>query len=392
MEIYCIENFLNLHTPPVSQKVTTLSYKVLIVEEETLRQDFIPAYDIALDQAYFYRDDDAQAMDSRYPRLYFTDKAYLSVIQEKYQHLYEVFEMLEDIARADHYMSHGQFHHCWDSMFDDYRNIAKEFPWVKTYGKEMYEEVLKSKKSQHYLIHLPHSATEIPDEFINDYLLPADELTHNVYQYCDLYTDELFDDLFNVFGGVKSRYSRLFFDPERFGDDEVEEMHKKHRLGWFYENAILEKKPLRKRDNKAAIRPYFNAHHDELNQKTEEKLSLYGKCTVIDCHSFSDERYWFHDPHLVLPDICIGFEDDHVDKKLVEIIKEEFKEYNIGINTPYSGSLVPTDYWGKDFRVKSVMIEINKRLYLEPDNTTKSINFNIIKRKLNNILQKLDTQ
>ena len=258
---------------------------------------------------------------------------------------------------------------------------------MKTYCIE--EARLKNKKNHHYLIHLPHSGTDIPAQFFDDYLLPSDELTHNVYQYCDLYTDELFDDLFNIFGGVKSSYSRLFFDPERFGDDEAEEMHKKHRLGWFYENAILEKKPLRKRDKKAAVRSYFDAHHDELNKKTEEKLSLHGKCTVIDCHSFSNERYWFHDPHLVLPDICIGFEEDHVDQELVEIIKEEFAEYNISINTPYAGSLVPTDYWGKDFRVKSVMIEINKRLYLEADNTTKSASFHTIKGKLNNILRKL---
>ena len=147
MEIYCIENFLNLHKAPISQKDTTLSYKVLKIEEETLNQYFIPAHDIFLDKAYFHRDDDAQAMDSRYPKLYFTDKEYLSVIQEKYQHLYEVFDMLESLARADHYMSHGHFNHCWDSMFDDYRKIAKEFPWVKTYGKEMYEEILKSEKT-----------------------------------------------------------------------------------------------------------------------------------------------------------------------------------------------------------------------------------------------------
>ena len=241
--------------------------------------------------------------------------------------------------------------------------------------------------NQHYLIHLPHSGTDIPSQFMNDYLLPTDELTNDIYQYCDLYTDELFDDLFKLFGGVKSKYSRLFFDPERFGDDEAEDMYKKHRLGWFYENAILEKKPLRIIENKITIRSYFDAHHSELNKKTEEKLSLYGKCTVIDCHSFSNERYWFHDANLVLPDICIGFEDNHVDKKLVAIIQEEFKEYNIGINTPYMGSLVPTNYWGKDFRVKSVMIEINKRLYLEADNVTKSENFDSIKCKLNNIME-----
>jgi len=243
--------------------------------------------------------------------------------------------------------------------------------------------------SRHYLIHLPHSGTYIPEEFMDDYLLPKDELTENIYEYCDIYTDELFGSFFDTFGGVKSEYSRLFFDPERFGDDNQEPMHKKYGLGWFYENAILTKKPLRKLYNKNIIRKYFDNHHKELNQKTEKKLDLYGKCTVIDCHSFSNRRYWFLDENLYLPDICIGFEDEHVDKELVSIIENEFKGYDVKINIPYEGSLVPTNYWRKDKRVKSVMIEINKKLYLESDNTTKSKSFNLIKEKLENILKKL---
>ncbi len=243
--------------------------------------------------------------------------------------------------------------------------------------------------NNHYLIHLPHSGTNVPSEYLSDYLLPRDKLEENIYQYCDLYTDELFSSLLENFGGVKSSYSRLFFDPERFGDDGQEDMYKKYKLGWFYENAILCKTPLRKTNNKNSIRKYFDDHHKELNNKTKQKLDLYDKCTIIDCHSFSNERYWFHDKDIYLPDICIGFEENHADYELIEIIKDEFKEYDIGINTPYLGSLVPTDYWQKDFRVKSVMIEINKKLYLESDNLTKSDNFYLIKQKIENILEKI---
>ncbi|MEA3227491.1 MAG: N-formylglutamate amidohydrolase [Campylobacterota bacterium] len=243
--------------------------------------------------------------------------------------------------------------------------------------------------SKHYLIHLPHCGTDIPKNYLDDYILSKDELNDNIYQYADLYSDELFNTLFNSFGGVKSVYSRLFFDPERFGDDSVESMYKQYRLGWFYENAILSQKPLRTIKNKNSIRKYFEAHHKELNEKTAQNLKLYNRCTVIDCHSFSDERYWFHNKNLHLPDICIGFEKNHKDDAVIAIIKEEFKEYDIGINIPYEGSLVPTNYWGKDFRVKSVMIEINKRLYLEVDNVTKNENFYLIKEKLDNIYKAL---
>ena len=240
--------------------------------------------------------------------------------------------------------------------------------------------------NKHYLVHLPHSGREIPRQYLDDYLLNENELKDNINQYCDLYTDILFEKLFKTYDGVKNPYSRLFFDPERFGDDTMEDMQKEFGLGWFYENAILEKKPLRTTQHKKEIRKYFDLHHKTLNLKTEQKLSLYGKCTILDCHSFSNERYWFHDKNLKLPDICIGFEDNHVDKELVQSIKNEFQEYNVGINTPYKGSIVPTNYWGKDKRVKSVMIEINKKLYLRKDNKTKSSNFERIKEKINNIL------
>ena len=77
-------------------------------------------------------------------------------------------------------------------------------------------------KNSHYLIHLPHCGTQIPAEYLDDYLLSKDELNYNIFQYADLYTDELFASLYDKYDGVKSQYSRLFIDPERFGDDEFE--------------------------------------------------------------------------------------------------------------------------------------------------------------------------
>lgn len=240
--------------------------------------------------------------------------------------------------------------------------------------------------NNHYLIHLPHAGTHIPEKYHHDYYLSKEELQNNIFQYADLYTDELFSQMYQKFGGVKSDYSRLLFDPERFFDDEMEAMQKKYKLGWFYENAILEKKPLRSTESKEELSKLFHAHHKELNAKTQAKLDLHSKCTVIDCHSFSNERYWFHDASIQLPDICIGFEEMHKDPELIERILEEFKEFDIGINKPYQGSLVPSDYYQKNTNVKSVMIEINKNIYLEKDNVTKSKNFTTIQEKLNNLI------
>lgn len=233
-------------------------------------------------------------------------------------------------------------------------------------GERRREREIANQKKP-YLVHLPHAGTRIPDEFRDDYYLSEDELKNNVEQYADLHTDVLYAPLIERFGAVKSDYSRLFFDSERFFDDDSEKLSKSG-LGWFYERAILSDEPLRHSNNKQVIAGYYHRHHDELNRQTREKLEQYGRCTIIDCHSFSNERYWFHDPEMALPDICIGYDEEHVDRELVELLKETFDGYTLAINSPYSGSLVPSEFYNKDKRVKSVMIEINKRLYLDENN------------------------
>lgn len=239
-----------------------------------------------------------------------------------------------------------------------------------------------------YLIHLPHCGTDIPDEYLDDYLLSQEQLKKNVHEYADLYTDELFGPLYDRFGGVKGKYSRLLFDAERFFDDEMEPMSKLG-LGWFYEKAILDEVPLRETKNKQAIADYYHKHHRELNQLTQEKLDLYGRCTIIDCHSFSNQRYWFHDQDVELPDICIGYDEEHVDMDLVELLKEEFQFYNVAINSPYSGSMVATDFYKKNKNVRSVMIEINKRLYLDSEGNRGNdyeVIYNILEMVMNRLI------
>ena len=93
----------------------------------------------------------------------------------------------------------------------------------------------------HYLIHLPHCGTNIPKKYLDDYLLPKDELRENIYQYWDLYTDELFASLFDCFGGVKNSYSRVFVDSERFGDDSQENMYKNIGLGGSMKTPFFQK-------------------------------------------------------------------------------------------------------------------------------------------------------
>ena len=64
-------------------------------------------------------------------------------------------------------------------------------------------------------------------------------------------------------------------------------------------------------------------------------------------------------------DVCIGFNEDwsKPDKELLEYAVNLFEEncYSVGINYPYSNSEAPACLFG----YQSMMLEVNKRVYLE---------------------------
>ena len=80
---------------------------------------------------------------------------------------------------------------------------------------------------------------------------------------------------------------------------------------------------------------------------------------LIDCHSFPSG--------LSDVDVCIGVNDDwsRPSDFLVELVLEFFKQngYKVELNTPYSNTIAPP----MNFRYDSIMIGLNKRIYLNED-------------------------
>ena len=84
------------------------------------------------------------------------------------------------------------------------------------------------------------------------------------------------------------------------------------------------------------------------------------------------------------PDICIGVDSKYTSKELTDMVKDFFidKGYSVRINYPYSGTIVPNKYFYKEEkRLESIMIEINKRLYLGNNSKIKK-DIDILYRKL----------
>jgi N-formylglutamate amidohydrolase len=84
-------------------------------------------------------------------------------------------------------------------------------------------------------------------------------------------------------------------------------------------------------------------------------------------------------------DICIGYNDDetHPNKVVIGNIVQYFKSlgYKVGINTPFSNSKtfsVPSKY-------HSVMIEVNKRLYMNEHTLEKNEGFERMKTDIQSL-------
>lgn len=230
-----------------------------------------------------------------------------------------------------------------------------------------------------YILHIPHSSVEIP--LLNNFI--PGKLNNEIIKLTDWATDIIFD-IPNL-TKIVTNFSRVFCDVERFSDDNLEPMSKYGR--GFYYTKTDNGDDLRYNDEiykKHIYENYYLSHHNLLNDLVNEKLLLFDTCTIIDCHSFSDIPFNSDTiKELNRPDICIGIDEYHTPNTLIQYFINYFKElgYTVEINNPYYGTMVNTDSYLKDKRVKSIMIEYNRKLYMDEN----IVNYDKVK-KLNNEL------
>ncbi len=114
-------------------------------------------------------------------------------------------------------------------------------------------------------------------------------------------------------------------------------------------------------------------------------MNATGKTLLIDCHSFSNLPNLLNDNPPSDIDICIGYNEDLTCPKRVTIgnIVQYFRSlgYKVGINKPFSNSKtfsVPVTY-------HSVMIEVNKRLYMDEQTIEKTEGFEKLKQDIQSL-------
>jgi N-formylglutamate deformylase len=228
------------------------------------------------------------------------------------------------------------------------------------------------------ILHIPHSKSEIPfyDGFNMDYIEDETKLL------VDHDTDKIFD-IPNVESLVFD-YNRIFCDVERL-DDEDEPLFEVGR--GFYYTKTDDGKDLRILDDEVKNKiktDFYDNHHNKLIDMVEDRLNKFGSALIVDCHSFNDVPLNSDlDKTENRPDISLGVDYFHTPEWLMNKLKLSFESKNLSvkINSPYSGTIIPLRYYNKDKRVMGIMIEVNKKLYLNDEDKIIGLN-NIIRESL----------
>ena len=194
----------------------------------------------------------------------------------------------------------------------------------------------------------PHASIEgLYDDKLSGWSIDDRFINEVVFRLTDWHTDYLFHGFKHPnIKTVRFPFSRFIVDAERLRNDPMEDIGQgiiyRHFDGYRRQVPYV---------SEAKLLQLWEGHQRNL------KRNLCEGALLLDCHSFPED--------MGDVDVCIGYNEDgsKPDKALLEYTVNLFEEngYSVGINYPYSNSEAPACSFG----YQSMMLEVNKRVYLE---------------------------
>jgi len=238
------------------------------------------------------------------------------------------------------------------------------------------------------IFHVPHDSTFIPPEVREQILLSDEELAAELISITDHRTLSLFASNVPETQVIRAPVSRLVVDVERFEDDQQEPMAARG-MGVIYTVTsgltALREQP-KAVDRELLLQAYYRPHHARLEAAVAATLSSHNRCLIIDCHSFPSTAlpYELADASSKRPDICIGTDDFHTDENLANAFVTAFQRggWQVSLNDPFAGALVPASRYRKDRRVSSVMVEVSRHLYLNEENASPLLTYSEVAQQI----------
>ncbi|MER5211832.1 N-formylglutamate amidohydrolase [Streptomyces sp. NPDC002838] len=230
-------------------------------------------------------------------------------------------------------------------------------------------ELLAGADRSPVILHVPHSAREIPASVRGGIVLDDEGLERELDHITDAHTAELAAEAVGLSAVAPWRFvnrlSRLVVDPERFPDEREEMLAV--GMGAVYTRTT----------HRAALRPadadpeplierYFRPYARAMTDAVAERLAVAGRAVVVDVHSYPTAAlpYELHGEG-PRPPVCLGTDSFHTPPALLAAARAAFAGCGeIGLDSPFSGTYVPLDFYGKEPRVLALMVEIRRDTYM----------------------------
>lgn len=245
------------------------------------------------------------------------------------------------------------------------------------------------------VVHIPHAATKIPADLVKTFLVSDERLQLELLRMTDRYTEELFALPARLATSIEFPVSRLVVDPERFVDDSLESMAQKG-MGVLYtrtsDGDLLRREPFSQIERDTLLTRFYFPHHARLSEAVAKSIQDNQHCLILDGHSFGNAPYP-HEPdqNPTRPQICIGTDKFHTPVWLREAAVDAFYEagFGVSVDRPFSGAIVPAPYYQQNKAVWSIMVEVNRSLYMHEDTGEKRRDFASVNQRVRSAIEKI---
>ncbi|MEV7061473.1 N-formylglutamate amidohydrolase [Streptomyces collinus] len=227
-------------------------------------------------------------------------------------------------------------------------------------------ELLPGDRQSPVILHVPHSAREIPDDVRAGIVLDDGELARELDHITDAHTARIAGAAAERAGVTPWRFvnrlSRLVVDPERFPDEREEMLAV--GMGAVYtrttHGGVLRPDGV---DATPLVERYFEPYARAMTRAVADRLEATGRAVIIDVHSYPSRRlpYELHGAG-PRPPVCLGTDSFHTPPALLDAAREAFGETEL--DTPFGGTYVPLEFYGKRPEVSALMVEIRRDTYM----------------------------
>lgn len=219
------------------------------------------------------------------------------------------------------------------------------------------------------ILHVPHSSRFVPEPVRRGILLDDRALERELDHITDSHTADIAAAAAARSAVTPWQFvnglSRLVVDPERF-PDEREEMLAAGMGAVYTRTTHRERLRPDGFDGRSLIDRYFHPYARAVTRAVEDRLAATGRAVVIDVHSYPARPlpYELHGDG-GRPPICLGTDPFHTPAPLLAAAEKAFGGFGgTGLDSPFAGTYVPLEHYGKDDRVGALMIEIRRDTYM----------------------------